>query len=69
MEGVEGHHGAEHRDDGEVGDGGPGHPALAWLRWRLHLSFPVPTSDVQRSSNNIVQRRSRALRLGEFGQS
>ena len=69
MEGVEGQHGGEHRDDGEVGDGGPRQLALARMRWRLHLSFPEPTSDVQRSSNHIVQRRSRALRLGEFGQS
>ena len=69
MEGGEGQHGGEHPDDGEVGDGGPRQLALARIRWRLHLSFPESTSDVQRSSNDIVQRRSRALRLGEFGQS
>ena len=59
MDGVEGHHGAEHRDDGEVGDGGPGRPALAWLRWRLHLSFPrAATSDIELSPDNIVQKRN-----------
>ena len=69
MEGVEGQHGGEHRDDGEVGDGGPRQLALARMRWRLHLSFPEPTSDGQRSSNNIVQKKSQAVRLGEMGQS
>ena len=70
MDGVEGHHGAEHRDDGEVGDGVAGQPALAGLRGKPHLSFPGPrTSDVERSPNNIVQRWSRALRLGEICQS
>ena len=59
MEGVEGQHGGEHPDDGEVGDGGPGHPALTWLRWRLHLSSPGgATSIVELSPDNIGQKRN-----------
>ena len=65
MESVEGHHGAEHCDDGEVGQGGTSHPALVWLRRRPHLSSPGTTSGVEVS---LVERESRNLILSEIDQ-
>ena len=54
------HHGAEHRDDGKVGQ-----EVLVWLRRRPHLSPPGTASGFEVS---LVERESRNLILGEIDQ-
>ena len=56
MQGVHDDHGAEHRDDGEVGDGGSGVSLLVELIPGLHLLTSRSLADVEISSQYIFQR-------------
>ena len=62
MQGVDDDHGAEHRNDGEVGEGRPGGSVL-------HLLTSGSAADLEMSSKNIFQRQSRAFSLGDIQHS
>ena len=69
MQGVDDDHGAEHRDDGEVGEGGPGGSVLVELMLGLHFLTSGSAADLEISSQNIFQRQSRAFSLDDIQHS
>ena len=66
MQSVDDDHGAEHCEDGGVGEGGSGGSLLVELIPGLHLLTSRSVPNVEISSQNEFQRKSRTFSLGDF---